>query len=154
MSLIQQARLFTNANSSLCFPHVVPLLRRAGCVAAPVPTFSSGGLQTVRKNLSEAVGFGTSCLTLAFLNISTSSLSLSPVEALTPRWSQLPHIRDENGTHQCSVCFLFPGQCWAHQSCALWSEGVFQGEGQSLLNVDTAIYSGSTKVSQSRTLAH
>lgn len=40
-----------------------------------------------------------------------------------------------------------PGQCWAHQSCALWSEGVRQGEGQSLLNVDRAIYSGSTKVS-------
>lgn len=41
----------------------------------------------------------------------------------------------------------FLGQCWAHQSCALWSEGVCQGEGQSLLNVDRAIYSGSTKVS-------
>lgn len=134
--------------------HVVPLLRHAGCVAAPIQTFSSVGLQTVRKNLSEAVGFGTSCLTLAFLNISTSSLSLSPVEALTPRWSQLPQIHNENGTHQCSVCFLLSGQCWAHQSCALWSEGVFQGEGQSLLNVDRAIYSGSTKVSQSRTLAH
>lgn len=47
--------------------------------------------------------------------------------------------------------FNFLGQCWAHQSCALWSEGVFQGEGQSLLNVDRAIYSGSTKVSQTRT---
>ncbi|XP_060900714.1 histone-lysine N-methyltransferase 2C isoform X1 [Labrus mixtus] len=37
------------------------------------------------------------------------------------------------------------GQCWAHQSCALWSEGVCEGEGQSLLNVDRAIDSGSTK---------
>lgn len=42
------------------------------------------------------------------------------------------------------------GQCWAHRSCALWSEGVCQGEGQSLLNVDRAIDSGSTKVSQRR----
>lgn len=45
-----------------------------------------------------------------------------------------------------------PGQCWAHQSCALWSEGVCQGEGQSLLNVDRAIHSGSTKVSQTSCL--
>ncbi|XP_062285762.1 histone-lysine N-methyltransferase 2C isoform X4 [Scomber scombrus] len=37
------------------------------------------------------------------------------------------------------------GQCWAHKSCALWSEGVCEGEGQSLLNVDRAIDSGSTK---------
>ncbi|XP_028283859.1 histone-lysine N-methyltransferase 2C isoform X3 [Parambassis ranga] len=37
------------------------------------------------------------------------------------------------------------GQCWAHQSCALWSDGVCEGEGQSLLNVDRAIDSGSTK---------
>ncbi|XP_026230304.1 LOW QUALITY PROTEIN: histone-lysine N-methyltransferase 2C [Anabas testudineus] len=37
------------------------------------------------------------------------------------------------------------GQYWAHRSCALWSEGVCEGEGQSLLNVDRAIDSGSTK---------
>ncbi|XP_046884031.1 histone-lysine N-methyltransferase 2C isoform X4 [Hypomesus transpacificus] len=38
------------------------------------------------------------------------------------------------------------GQCWAHQRCALWSDGVCkEGEGQSLLNVDRAIDSGSTK---------
>ncbi|XP_076829212.1 histone-lysine N-methyltransferase 2C isoform X14 [Brachyhypopomus gauderio] len=36
------------------------------------------------------------------------------------------------------------GQCWAHQRCALWSEGVYQAEDQSLLNVDRAIHSGST----------
>ncbi|XP_068605247.1 histone-lysine N-methyltransferase 2C-like [Brachionichthys hirsutus] len=45
-----------------------------------------------------------------------------------------------------TVQFLFEsGQFWAHQRCALWSEGVCQGEGQSLLNVDRAIDSGSTK---------
>lgn len=49
--------------------------------------------------------------------------------------------------------FHFLGQCWAHQSCALWSEGVFLGEGQSLLNVDRAIYSGSTTVSPTRAYA-
>lgn len=156
MSHIQQAHLFRNANSSLCFPYAVLSSFSLCCamLTGTIPTFFSVGLQTVRRNLSEPVAFGMSCLTWAFLNISTSSLSLSPVEALTPRWSELPQIHDESGTHECSVCFIFSGQCWAHQSCALWSEGVFQGEGQSLLNVDRAIYSGSTKVSQSRTLAH
>ncbi|KAM6948736.1 histone-lysine N-methyltransferase 2C [Aplochiton taeniatus] len=38
------------------------------------------------------------------------------------------------------------GRCWAHQSCALWSQGVrLAGEGQSLLHVDRAIDSGSTE---------
>ncbi|XP_030629549.1 histone-lysine N-methyltransferase 2C [Chanos chanos] len=37
------------------------------------------------------------------------------------------------------------GLCWAHQKCALWSQGVCQAEDQSLLNVDRAIHSGSTK---------
>ncbi|XP_023821321.1 histone-lysine N-methyltransferase 2C isoform X7 [Oryzias latipes] len=37
------------------------------------------------------------------------------------------------------------GKCWAHESCALWSDGVCKSEGQSLLNVDRAIDSGSTK---------
>uniref|UniRef100_A0A9J8DKI8 [histone H3]-lysine(4) N-methyltransferase n=1 Tax=Cyprinus carpio carpio TaxID=630221 RepID=A0A9J8DKI8_CYPCA len=37
------------------------------------------------------------------------------------------------------------GQCWAHQSCALWSNFVCQAEDQSLLNVDKAIHSGSTE---------
>lgn len=49
------------------------------------------------------------------------------------------------------LSFENSGQYWAHQSCALWSEGVCEGEGQSLLNVDRAIDSGSTKVSQGRT---
>uniref|UniRef100_A0A8C2KEM0 [histone H3]-lysine(4) N-methyltransferase n=1 Tax=Cyprinus carpio TaxID=7962 RepID=A0A8C2KEM0_CYPCA len=37
------------------------------------------------------------------------------------------------------------GQCWAHQSCALWSNFVCPAEDQSLLNVDKAIHSGSTE---------
>ncbi|KAJ8396837.1 hypothetical protein AAFF_G00014360 [Aldrovandia affinis] len=37
------------------------------------------------------------------------------------------------------------GQCCAHLCCAAWSEGVCRGEGQSLLYVDKAIDSGSTK---------
>ncbi|KTF82209.1 hypothetical protein cypCar_00033213, partial [Cyprinus carpio] len=36
-------------------------------------------------------------------------------------------------------------QCWAHQSCALWSNFVCPAEDQSLLNVDKAIHSGSTE---------
>ncbi|XP_068197773.1 histone-lysine N-methyltransferase 2C [Antennarius striatus] len=58
-------------------------------------------------------------------------------------WDELSHVglpQDVN------VQFLFEsGQFWAHHRCALWSEGVCQGEGQSLLNVDRAIDSGSTK---------
>ncbi|CAG5896688.1 unnamed protein product [Menidia menidia] len=58
-------------------------------------------------------------------------------------WDELSHV----GLPQdVKVQSLFEsGQCWAHQSCALWSEGVCEGEGQSLLNVDRAIDSGSTK---------
>lgn len=41
---------------------------------------------------------------------------------------------------------VLAGQCWAHQSCALWSNFVCQAEDQSLLNVDKAIHSGSTEV--------
>ncbi|KAI5103767.1 histone-lysine N-methyltransferase 2C isoform X5, partial [Silurus meridionalis] len=41
--------------------------------------------------------------------------------------------------------FTESGQCWAHQRCALWSEGVCQAEDQSLLYVDRAILSGSTE---------
>ncbi|XP_062849822.1 histone-lysine N-methyltransferase 2C isoform X2 [Trichomycterus rosablanca] len=37
------------------------------------------------------------------------------------------------------------GQFWAHQKCALWSDGVSQAEDQSLLYVDRAIHSGSTE---------
>ncbi|XP_072219663.1 histone-lysine N-methyltransferase 2C isoform X2 [Leuresthes tenuis] len=58
-------------------------------------------------------------------------------------WDELSHV----GLPQdFKVQSLFEsGQCWAHQSCALWSDGVCEGEGQSLLNVDRAIDSGSTK---------
>ncbi|XP_037837713.1 histone-lysine N-methyltransferase 2C isoform X3 [Kryptolebias marmoratus] len=58
-------------------------------------------------------------------------------------WDELSHV----GLPQdLKVQSLFEsGQCWAHQSCALWSDGVCEGEGQSLLNVDRAIDSGSTK---------
>uniref|UniRef100_A0A3Q1I1H7 Lysine (K)-specific methyltransferase 2Cb n=1 Tax=Acanthochromis polyacanthus TaxID=80966 RepID=A0A3Q1I1H7_9TELE len=58
-------------------------------------------------------------------------------------WDELSHV----GLPQdLNVQSLFEsGQCWAHQSCALWSDGVCEGEGQSLLNVDRAIDSGSTK---------
>ncbi|XP_057712545.1 histone-lysine N-methyltransferase 2C isoform X1 [Corythoichthys intestinalis] len=58
-------------------------------------------------------------------------------------WDELSHV----GLPQdLSVQSLFEsGQCWAHRSCASWSEGVCEGEGQSLLNVDRAIDSGSTK---------
>ncbi|XP_077470695.1 histone-lysine N-methyltransferase 2C isoform X2 [Stigmatopora argus] len=58
-------------------------------------------------------------------------------------WDELSHV----GLPQdLNVQSLFEsGQCWAHQSCASWSEGVCEGEGQSLLNVDRAIDSGSTK---------
>ncbi|XP_056329618.1 histone-lysine N-methyltransferase 2C isoform X7 [Danio aesculapii] len=41
--------------------------------------------------------------------------------------------------------FFESGQCWAHQSCALWSNFVCQAEDQSLLYVDKAIHSGSTE---------
>ncbi|XP_016897904.1 histone-lysine N-methyltransferase 2C isoform X2 [Cynoglossus semilaevis] len=58
-------------------------------------------------------------------------------------WDELSHVGIPQDP---KVQSLFEsGQCWAHQSCALWSEGVCKGEGQSLLNVDRAIDSGSTK---------
>ncbi|XP_038159716.1 histone-lysine N-methyltransferase 2C isoform X13 [Cyprinodon tularosa] len=58
-------------------------------------------------------------------------------------WDELSHVGLPQGL---KVRSLFEsGQCWAHQSCALWSDGVCEGEGQSLLNVDRAIDSGSTK---------
>lgn len=104
------------------------------------------GLKAARKNRSEPVGFWMSCLTLAFLHISTSCLSLSRVKTQTQHLSGLLFI-SESCSSECTFADLL-GQCWAHQSCALWSEGVCRGEGQSLLNVDRAIYSGSTKVSQ------
>nr|XP_019959050.1 PREDICTED: histone-lysine N-methyltransferase 2C isoform X3 [Paralichthys olivaceus] len=58
-------------------------------------------------------------------------------------WDELSHVGLPQDLKVQSV--FESGQCWAHQSCALWSEGVCEGEGQSLLNVDRAIDSGSTK---------
>ncbi|KAM4719040.1 uncharacterized protein FYW61_016594 [Anableps anableps] len=50
--------------------------------------------------------------------------------------------------HDTNVQSLFDptGQCCAHLQCAAWSEGVRQGDGQSLLYVDKAIDSGSSQV--------
>ncbi|XP_035986055.1 histone-lysine N-methyltransferase 2D [Fundulus heteroclitus] len=50
--------------------------------------------------------------------------------------------------HDINVQSLFDptGQCCAHLQCAAWSEGVRQGDGQSLLYVDKAIDLGSTQV--------
>ncbi|KAK2895252.1 histone-lysine N-methyltransferase 2C isoform X5 [Channa argus] len=58
-------------------------------------------------------------------------------------WDELSHV---GLPEDLNVQSLFEsGQYWAHQSCALWSDGVCESEGQSLLNVDRAIDSGSTK---------
>ncbi|XP_056148692.1 histone-lysine N-methyltransferase 2C [Lampris incognitus] len=64
-------------------------------------------------------------------------------DAVSRYWDELSHV----GLPQdLDIQTLFEsGECWAHQSCALWSEGVCEGKGQSLLNVDRAIDSGSTK---------
>ncbi|XP_028290011.1 histone-lysine N-methyltransferase 2C-like isoform X2 [Gouania willdenowi] len=50
--------------------------------------------------------------------------------------------------HDIDVQSLFDptGQCVTHLQCASWSEGVCQGENQSLLYVDKAIDAGSTQV--------
>uniref|UniRef100_A0A3Q2QSN6 MLL3 n=1 Tax=Fundulus heteroclitus TaxID=8078 RepID=A0A3Q2QSN6_FUNHE len=59
-------------------------------------------------------------------------------------WDELSHVGLPQGLKVQSL-FESGRTCWAHQSCALWSDGVCEGEGQSLLNVDRAIDSGSTK---------
>ncbi|KAL7879433.1 hypothetical protein SRHO_G00016870 [Serrasalmus rhombeus] len=68
-------------------------------------------------------------------------------EAGSRSWDELHHVGlpDDIDVHS---LFDESGQCWAHQQCALWSEGVCQAEDQSLLNVDRAIHSGSTEVSE------
>ncbi|XP_036452981.1 histone-lysine N-methyltransferase 2C isoform X2 [Colossoma macropomum] len=65
-------------------------------------------------------------------------------EAGSKSWDELHHVGlpDDIDVHS---LFDESGQCWAHQQCALWSEGVRQAEDQSLLNVDRAIHSGSTE---------
>uniref|UniRef100_A0AAR2IYS0 [histone H3]-lysine(4) N-methyltransferase n=1 Tax=Pygocentrus nattereri TaxID=42514 RepID=A0AAR2IYS0_PYGNA len=65
-------------------------------------------------------------------------------EAGSRSWDELHHVGLPDDTDVHSL-FDESGQCWAHQQCALWSEGVCQAEDQSLLNVDRAIHSGSTE---------
>ncbi|XP_077069572.1 histone-lysine N-methyltransferase 2C isoform X1 [Siphateles boraxobius] len=59
-------------------------------------------------------------------------------------WDELRHVGLPDGI-DVRTLFEESGQCWAHQSCALWSNFVCQAEDQSLLNVDKAIHSGSTE---------
>ncbi|XP_060784206.1 histone-lysine N-methyltransferase 2C isoform X2 [Neoarius graeffei] len=59
-------------------------------------------------------------------------------------WDELHHVGLPEDADVQSL-FDESGQCWAHQRCALWSEGVCQAEDQSLLYVDRAIHSGSTE---------
>ncbi|XP_016139199.1 histone-lysine N-methyltransferase 2C [Sinocyclocheilus grahami] len=59
-------------------------------------------------------------------------------------WDELRHVGLPDDI-DIRTLFDESGQCWAHQSCALWSNFVCQAEDQSLLNVDKAIHSGSTE---------
>ncbi|XP_063075726.1 histone-lysine N-methyltransferase 2C isoform X2 [Engraulis encrasicolus] len=59
-------------------------------------------------------------------------------------WDELSHVGLPDGI-DVQTLFEDSGRCWAHQRCAMWSQGVCQGEDQSLLNVDQAIHSGSTQ---------
>ncbi|XP_070974437.1 histone-lysine N-methyltransferase 2C-like [Oncorhynchus clarkii lewisi] len=59
-------------------------------------------------------------------------------------WDELAHV-GLPGDVDIQSLFEESGQCWAHHRCALWSQGVCVGEGQSLLNVDRSIDSGSTE---------
>ncbi|XP_016320042.1 histone-lysine N-methyltransferase 2C [Sinocyclocheilus anshuiensis] len=59
-------------------------------------------------------------------------------------WEELRHVGLPDDI-DVRTLFDESGQCWAHQSCALWSNVVRQAEDQSLLNVDKAIHSGSTE---------
>ncbi|XP_073705573.1 histone-lysine N-methyltransferase 2C [Garra rufa] len=59
-------------------------------------------------------------------------------------WDELRHVGLPDSI-DVRTLFDESGQCWAHQSCALWSNFVCQAEDQSLLNVDKAIHSGSTE---------
>ncbi|XP_047675166.1 histone-lysine N-methyltransferase 2C isoform X3 [Tachysurus fulvidraco] len=65
-------------------------------------------------------------------------------EAGRRSWDELHHVGLPEDVDVQSL-FDESGQCWAHQQCALWSEGVCQAEDQSLLYVDRAIHSGSTE---------
>ncbi|XP_019900094.2 histone-lysine N-methyltransferase 2C isoform X3 [Esox lucius] len=59
-------------------------------------------------------------------------------------WDDLAHV-GLPGDIDVQSLFEDSGRCWAHHRCALWSQGVCPGQGQSLLNVDRAIDSGSTE---------
>ncbi|XP_051556784.1 histone-lysine N-methyltransferase 2C isoform X3 [Myxocyprinus asiaticus] len=59
-------------------------------------------------------------------------------------WDELRHVGLPDDIDVQSL-FDESGQCWAHESCVLWSNCVSQAEDQSLLNVDKAIHSGSTE---------
>ncbi|KAJ8012094.1 hypothetical protein DPEC_G00065110 [Dallia pectoralis] len=59
-------------------------------------------------------------------------------------WDELAHV-GLPGDVDVRSFLTESGRCWAHHRCALWSQGVCLGQGQSLLNVDRAIDSGSTE---------
>ncbi|KAM9500181.1 histone-lysine N-methyltransferase 2C isoform 4-T4 [Clarias gariepinus] len=65
-------------------------------------------------------------------------------DAARRSWDELHHVGLPEDVDVRSL-FDESGQCWAHQRCALWSEGVCQAEDQTLLYVDRAIHSGSTE---------
>uniref|UniRef100_A0A8C8JDE8 [Histone H3]-lysine(4) N-trimethyltransferase n=1 Tax=Oncorhynchus tshawytscha TaxID=74940 RepID=A0A8C8JDE8_ONCTS len=67
-----------------------------------------------------------------------------PSDAASRLWDELAHV-GLPGDVDVQSFFEESGQCLAHHCCALWSQGVCEGEGQSLLNVDIAIDSGSTE---------
>lgn len=69
--------------------------------------------------------------------------SVGAEEAGSRFWDELRHVGLPDDVDV--QTFFESGQCWAHQSCALWSNFVCQAEDQSLLYVDKAIHSGSTE---------
>ncbi|GAA6080685.1 histone-lysine N-methyltransferase 2C isoform X1, partial [Tachysurus ichikawai] len=79
-----------------------------------------------------------------FLPLSVACASGGAEEAGRRSWDELHHVGLPEDVDVQSL-FDESGQCWAHQQCALWSEGVCQAEDQSLLYVDRAIHSGSTE---------
>ncbi|KAL0966145.1 hypothetical protein UPYG_G00291500 [Umbra pygmaea] len=59
-------------------------------------------------------------------------------------WDELAHVGLPGDINVRSL-FAESGQCRAHHRCALWSQGVGPDRGQSPLNVDRAVISGSTE---------
>ncbi|MBN3308112.1 KMT2C methyltransferase, partial [Amia calva] len=68
----------------------------------------------------------------------------SPEEQASKYWDELTQVGLPSDIDARSL-FDLAGRCWAHQSCAMWSEGVSRAPGQSLAYVDRAIDSGSTE---------